>query len=58
MTSEPNQPAPNPIIGFVAGTPILTPTGSTPIGQLRPGDLIQGQPEDDHEDRTDWWHFN
>ena len=63
MTPPPDQPRSNvPIIGFVAGTPLLTPTGSTPIEHLRPGDLIQGQPEDadpgDDGDRSDWWHFN
>ena len=63
MSLQPDQPRPNyPIVGFVAGTPILTPEGSTPIEQLRPGDVIQSQPEDvsgDHDDASpDRWHFN
>lgn len=67
----PDHPRPNfPVIGFAAGTPILTPEGSKPIEDIRPGDLIQTQPddcEDNHEeecdgDRTDederWWEWN
>jgi hypothetical protein len=63
----PEQPRPNfPILGFVAGTPLLTPEGHKPIDELKPGDLIQTQPDDgqgddephahDHEPR--WWEGN
>ncbi len=44
MPSEPNQPTPRPILGFVAGTPILTPEGHKLVEQLRPGDMIQARP--------------
>jgi hypothetical protein len=29
-----------PFLGLVAGTPIRTPTGFTPIEDLKPGDLV------------------
>ncbi len=32
---------------FLAGTPLLTPTGDKPIEQFRPGDWILSAPEDD-----------
>jgi hypothetical protein len=44
MTPTPEQPDRKPILGFVAGTPILTPNGSVPIEQLRPGDSVQARP--------------
>ncbi len=60
-----------PFLGFVAGTPIRTPEGHTPIEELKPGDLIQSQPDDgqgDHQpeahedDHTGedarWWDWN
>ena len=34
---------------FAAGTPILTPEGSKPIEQFRPGDWVLAAPEDDPE---------
>jgi hypothetical protein len=47
----PDQPRPNyPILGFVAGTPLLTPSGHKPIEDIKPGDMIQTQPDDDHAD--------
>ena len=39
-----------PILGFVAGTPLLTSSGHKPIEQVRPGDLIQTQPDDQGDD--------
>ncbi len=63
--------SPNPIIGFAAGTPILTSSGSKPIESIKPGDLIQTQPDDcesdyepeDHDDDhtgedARWWEWN
>jgi hypothetical protein len=56
----------NPI-GFVAGTPILTAKGYKPIEDIKPGDMIQVQPNDDqgddkHEaqdtDEPGWWESN
>ena len=54
--------APRLILGFAAGTPVRTASGSKPIEQLHPGDLIQTQPDDcegDHagEDAR-WWEWN
>ncbi len=71
----PDQPRPNmPIIGFVAGTPLLTPAGHKPVEELRPGDFIQtqpgdgqgdGEPQDGHDEGCDcpdhdprWWEHN
>jgi RHS repeat-associated protein len=34
---------------FAAGTPLLTPDGSKPIEQFRPGDWVLAAPEDDPE---------
>lgn len=34
-----------PIIGFVSGTPILTPNGAVPIEQIRPGDTRPFAPQ-------------
>lgn len=70
--SMPDQPHPAaPITGFVAGTPILTPEGSKPIENIKPGDLIQThagdcednhEPEDHDDDHTGegarWWEWN
>jgi len=64
MTPEPSRPAPKPIIGFVAGTPLLTSEGHKPIKQLRPGDFIQTQPGDPPGDGPEdaesprWWERN
>ena len=72
MTPEPNQPTPRPIIGFAAGTPLLTPDGLKRIEDIKPGDMIQVQPGDDqsddkphvHEDDDQaddelrWWECN
>lgn len=33
-----------PFLGFVAGTPIRTPAGFTPIEELQPGDLVECAP--------------
>lgn len=62
---------PKPVLGFAAGTPIRTPEGSKLIEDVKPGDLIQSQPDDapsdhepeDHEDDhagddTRWWEWN
>jgi hypothetical protein len=63
----PDQPRPNfPILGFVAGTPILTADGPKRIEDIKPGDLIQTQPDDDHaddkpeahHDEPRWWESN
>jgi hypothetical protein len=44
----PDQPRPNfPVIGFVGGTPLLTPSGVKRIEDIKPGDVIQTQPDDD-----------
>jgi hypothetical protein len=34
-----------PFVGFTGDTPILTATGYKPIEELKPGDMIQVQPE-------------
>ncbi len=66
----PDQPRPNfPILGFVAGTPLLTPEGFKRIENIKPGDLIQTHPDDQgddephvHDDQGDdelrWWERN
>jgi hypothetical protein len=62
----PDQPRPSfPILGFVAGTPILTAQGPVPIEDLKPGDLIETQPGDDQaddkpeaHDEPRWWESN
>lgn len=65
----PDQTQPNdnrrPIIGFAAGTPIRTASGSKPIEDLKPGDFIQSgpdgdQPDDGHDDHDPprWWERN
>ena len=68
----PDQPRPNfPILGFAAGTPLLTADGPKRIEDLKPGDMIQMQPDDDqgddephaHEDDDQgdelrWWDRN
>jgi intein/homing endonuclease len=47
----PDQPRPNhPILGFAAGTPLLTADGPKRIEDIKPGDLIQTQPDDDQGD--------
>jgi len=55
----PDQLPPNdtrrPIIGFAAGTPIRTASGSKPVEEVKPGDFIQSgpdgeEPDDEHED--------
>jgi hypothetical protein len=35
-----------PILGFVAGTPLLTSSGHKPIEQVQPDDFIQTRPDD------------
>jgi hypothetical protein len=63
------QPMPHfPFVGFVAGTPLLTADGPKRIEDIKPGDMIQGQPGDDqgddkphvHEadDELRWWERN
>lgn len=42
-----------PILGFVAGTPILTARGLVPIEDLKPGDMLQVQPDDQDHDKPD-----
>jgi hypothetical protein len=68
----PDQPRPNfPILGFVAGTPLLTPEGVKRIEDIKPGDIIQSgpdgeQPDDDqgdhepepHDNEPRWWERN
>lgn len=52
---------PRPFLGFAAGTPILTADGTTPIDQLRPGDLLESAPDDpdtDPEDEPPPWRWN
>jgi hypothetical protein len=51
-----------PVVGFVAGTPILTAKGYKPIEDIKPGDMIQVQPDDDQgddkpeaHDEPRWW---
>lgn len=60
----PDQPRPNfPIIGFAAGTPVLTPEGYKPIEDIKPGDFLQTRPDADqgddkpdaHDDEPGWW---
>lgn len=68
MTPTPDQQRPyRPILGFVAGTPILTADGAVPTEELRPGDIIQARPDhhrrgDDENDCPDhdphWWEWN
>ena len=60
----------HPIVGFVAGTPLLTADGFKAIEDIKPGDVIQVQPDDDqgddkpkaHDDQADeepgWWERN
>lgn len=43
MTAISNKPGPRSIIGFAAGTPLVTPEGYKPIEELRPGELIPGR---------------
>lgn len=54
-----------PVFGFAAGTPIRTATGSKPIEDVKPGDIIQSGPDgegpDDRHDDHDpprWWERN
>lgn len=59
-----------PILGFVAGTPLLTADGLKRIEDIKPGDMIQVQPDDDqadddphvHDGQGDgeprWWERN
>jgi hypothetical protein len=58
---------PHPFTGFAAGTPLLTPDGIKPIEDIKPGDIIQVQPDDGqgdngthaHEDdELRWWEWN
>lgn len=65
----PDQTQPNdnrrPILGFAAGTPIRTVSGSKRIEDVKPGDFIQSGPDgeepddgyDDH-DPPRWWERN
>ena len=65
----PDQPSANDIrrqiIGFAAGTPLLTPKGYKPIEDVKPGNFIQTGPDeeqpDDRRDNPDpprWWERN
>ncbi len=60
----PDQPRPNfPVVGFVAGTPLLTPEGFKRMEDIKPGDVIQTQPDNDQGDDYDgdeprWWERN
>ncbi len=67
---EPAMP-PYPFVGFVAGTKIMTARGPVSIEDLKPGDMIQVQPDDGqghgkpdaHEDgqadaAARWWERN
>ncbi len=55
-------------VGFVAETPLLTADGPKRIEDIKPGDIIQVQPNDDqgdnepHADKGDyerrWWERN
>ena len=58
-----------PILGFVAGTPLLTADGPKRIEDIKPGDMIQGQPDDGQDDEPHaddgqddgelpWWECN
>ncbi len=56
-----------PIIGFTAGTPIMTAEGYKPIEEIGPGDFIQSGPECEPSDDCDgeeapepprWWEQN
>ena len=59
-----------PFVGFVAGTKIMTARGPVSIEELKPGDMIQVQPDDHqgdgkpqaHDDQADeepgWWERN
>lgn len=57
---------PRPFVGFVAGTPLLTPDGFKSIEDIKPGDTIQVQPDDDQGDgkpeaqdeERRWWEWN
>jgi hypothetical protein len=40
-----------PVIGFMAGTPLLTPEGFKRIEDIKPGDVIQTQPDDQGDDK-------
>lgn len=64
MPDQPNDHR-RPIIGFAAGTPLLTLEGYKPIEDVKPGDFIQTgpdgeQPDDGHEghDPPRWWEQN
>ena len=51
---------PRLIVGFAAGTPLLTADGFKAIEDIKPGDTIQVQSDDqDGDDRADagprWW---
>jgi hypothetical protein len=39
-----------PFAGFIAGSPILALTGFKSIEDIKPGDMIQAQPDDDQGD--------
>lgn len=50
-----------PHLGFATGTPILTADWSTPIEDLRSGDLIDSSPDEpdaDLDDELPPWHWN
>ena len=59
-----------PIVGFAAGTPLLTADGLKRIEDIKPGDMIQVQPDDDEgddnphaddgqgDDELRWWEQN
>jgi hypothetical protein len=54
---------PEQFIGFVAGTPLQTPDGFKAIEDIKPGDTIQVQPDDDQGDgkvgdEPGWWENN
>lgn len=70
MTTNPDQPDRRPILGFVAGTPLLTPEDDKPVEELHPGDCIEsgpdGEPPDDDQGDNEhdgpepprWWENN
>jgi hypothetical protein len=59
-----------PFVGFTGDTPILTADGLRRIEDIKPGDMIQVQPDDHqgddkpkaHDDQADeepgWWESN
>jgi hypothetical protein len=66
---QPNDGTPRTILGFAAGTPLLTFGGHKPIEELRPGDFLQPRPDgeqpapqgDDEPEGPEpprWWERN